>query len=262
MLLGISSASYYPLETESALAEIGKSGATVAEIFFNAECELKSSFVDILEDIKDEYGIKISAVHPALCLAEPFTLFSNYDRRFREWADKYARYSEIAARLGAKYIIMHGGKPNVFITDEDYCERYMRLKNETMKNGVTVLQENVVNYCSGNIEFLSSVVDILGEEAEFCFDIKQSVRSGYIPTELINKFSSHIKHYHISDHTVSCDCMLPGNGGFDFGGFFRLLDSFGYNGACVIEVYENAYRSYSEITEAYRNLKHIYENSR
>ena len=53
MNIGISTASYYPLETESALEEIGKSGIKTTEIFFNAESELKDSFIDILEDIKD-----------------------------------------------------------------------------------------------------------------------------------------------------------------------------------------------------------------
>ena len=91
MKIGVSTASYYPLETEVALEEIGKSGIKTTEIFFNAECELKCSFIDILEDIKDKYGINVTAVHPTMSLAESFMFFSAYERRYRQGLDEYAR---------------------------------------------------------------------------------------------------------------------------------------------------------------------------
>lgn len=219
MNLGISTSCFYPLETELALEEIGKAGVKLCEIFFNAESELKESFIDILLKIKEDYGMKIAAIHPTMSLAESFMIFSAYERRFYESLEQYRRYSEIAARLGAPYIIMHGGKQNGILSDEEYCERYMLLKEQTRKNGVSVLQENVVNYRSGDMEFLSSMRDILGDEAEFCFDIKQSIRCGYLPLELIREFSENIKHFHISDHSVAGDCLLPGNGSFDFKDF-------------------------------------------
>ena len=55
MKIGVSTASFYPLETELALEEIGKSGIKTAEIFINAESEMKDSFTDILLDIKNQY---------------------------------------------------------------------------------------------------------------------------------------------------------------------------------------------------------------
>lgn len=259
MNIGVSTASYYPLETELALEEIGKAGIKNTEIFFNCESELKPSFIDILENIRDSYNLNITAVHPTLSLAESFMIFSAYERRLYESLDKFSRYSEAAAALGAKYIILHGGKPNGILSDEEYCERYMLLKEQTLKNGVTVLQENVVNYCSGNIEFMRSMCEILEDDAEFCFDIKQSVRCGYSPTLLMDEFSSHIKHYHISDHSVASDCQLPGKGGFDFIGFIKILKEQGFKGTCNIEVYRNAYREYSEIVTAFKYLSKISE---
>ena len=257
MNIGVSTACYYPLETELALEEIGKSGVNISEIFFNAQCELKPSFIDILCDIKNHYGLTIPAIHPTLSLAESFYLFSAYDRRFNEYVYEYERYSQIAAELGAKYIIMHGGKPNGILEDQEYCERYMLLKERCMKNGVTVLQENVVNHRSGDIEFLRSMKDILGKDAEFCLDIKQSVRCGLSPIDLIEEFSQNIKHFHISDHSIASDCQLPLNGGFDFKKFFNLLNFKGYNGAFIIEVYNNAYKDYSEINNYCIKLKNI-----
>lgn len=254
MNIGISTASYYPLETELALEEIGKSGIKTTEIFFNAESELKDSFIDILEDIKACYDLNITAIHPTLSLAEPFMLFSNYQRRFNEAVGKFARYSEIAARLGAKYINLHGGRPNSSLSDEEYCERYMILKGITLKNGVTLLQENVSKYRAGEIEFMRSMRDILGADAEFCFDIKQAVRSGYSPYLLAEEFLDNIKHLHISDHSIASDCMLPGNGGFDFSAFFELFRKNGYKGDAVIEVYSNAYKNYDEIIDSFKKI--------
>jgi sugar phosphate isomerase/epimerase len=47
MNIGVSTASLYPKATEEALEIIGKNGVKTTEIFFNAESELKPSFVDI-----------------------------------------------------------------------------------------------------------------------------------------------------------------------------------------------------------------------
>ena len=257
MKIGISTASLYPLETEIALQEIGKAGVKHTEVFFNSESELKPSFIDILLDIKENYGLNIAAVHPTMSLAESFMIFSEYERRFNDALQKFARYSEVAAELGAKYIILHGGKPNGLTTDEEYCERFMALNRETKKNGITVLQENVVNYRSGQIEFLRSIRDILGQDAKFCFDIKQSIRCGYNPLDLIDEFWDNICHFHISDHSLAGDCLLPLNGKFDFVNFFNILKQRKYNGACVIEVYKNAYKNKKEIFDSLNKLKTI-----
>ena len=82
MNLGISTASFYPLETELALEELGKAGVKNTEIFFNAESELKDSFIEILLCLKEKYIINITAVHPAMSFAESYMLISAYDRRY------------------------------------------------------------------------------------------------------------------------------------------------------------------------------------
>ncbi|MBE6777004.1 MAG: sugar phosphate isomerase/epimerase [Ruminococcaceae bacterium] len=257
MKIGVSTASLYPLETELALEKIGEAGVKTTEIFFNCESELKPSFVDMLLDIKKDYGLDITAIHPTLSLAESFMIFSEYERRFYESLQKFTRYSEVARELGAKYIILHGGKPNGLTTDEEYCEKFMALNRETQKNGVTVLQENVVRYRSGDIEFLRSMKDILGDDAQFCFDIKQAIRCGYNPIDLVNEFIENIKHFHISDHSLASDCLLPLNGNFDFKGFFEILKYNNFGGACNIEVYKNAYKNPDEIFVSHKKLLSI-----
>ncbi len=254
MNIGISTASFYPLETEVALEKIAKAGVKTCEIFFNCESELKPAFVDILLDIKNHYNIDIVAIHPTMSLAESFMIFSEYERRFYESLKKFARYSEVAAILGAKYINLHGGKPNGLTTDEEYCEKYMALNYETRKNGITVLQENVVRYRSGDKEFMESMKNILGDDAQFCFDIKQAIRCGYNPIDLINEFYGNIRHFHISDHSLASDCLLPLNGNFDFKSFKNLLTEKNFEGACVIEVYKSAYKNQKEIFDSYKKI--------
>jgi len=51
MSIGISTASFYPLETEDAIALISENRIECTEIFFNSNRELKHSFIDYLLDI-------------------------------------------------------------------------------------------------------------------------------------------------------------------------------------------------------------------
>ena len=257
MNIGVSTASLYPMATEEALEIIGKNGVKTTEIFFNAESELKSSFVDMLLDVKKYYGINVVSIHPTMSLAEPFMIFSEYERRFNESIYKFARYSEIAAALGAKYIILHGDRPHGKLSDEEYCDRFMILNREAKKNGVTILQENVANFRSGDAEFLRSMRDILGNDVEFCFDIKQAIRRDYNPTELIDEFWDNIRHFHISDHSLASDCQLPLNGNFDFKGFFDTLKARDFKGSSIIEVYNNAYKTLDEIFYCHKKLNSI-----
>ena len=255
MKIGVSTSCFYPLETELALEKIAKAGIKTTEVFFNAECELEQNFVDILLKIQREYGIDIVSVHPTMSLAESFMLFSAYDRRLKAGIESYKRYSEIAAMFGARYIIMHGGKPNGVLNNEEYCERYMMLQNAAGQNGVSVLQENVARHRAGDIEFLSSMRKILGSDAQFCIDVKQALRCGYSPYELISSLGGNIKHFHISDHLEESDCLLPGRGEFDFKEFFHKTQALGFDGAYIVEVYKNAYNEYGEIFDSYNFFK-------
>ena len=133
----------------------------------------------------------------------------------------------------------------------------MRLKEVTRRNGIDILQENVVRFRAGEIDFLRSMKNILGDEAELCIDLKQSLRCGYNPYDLINEFSDNIKHYHISDHSISSDCLLPLNGGFDFENFFSVLKSNGFNGSCIIEGYKDCYNSYENVYNSFNKLKNL-----
>lgn len=252
MNIGLSTSCFYPLETEKSLMHVGKSGAKLTEIFFNAEEELEKDFVMKLKRQKDYYGIKVKSVHPAFSLTDSFMLFSNYERRLVKGLDTYKRYGEIAEMLGASYVILHGGKPNKILNDEEYFERYMLVKENVKSGGnATLLQENVKRFRAGNLDFLVKMRDYLKDDAEFCIDTKQCLRNGYAPIEPLIKLNKNIKHLHISGASRENDCMLPNKGDMDFYFFFKMVNSLGIKADAIVEIYRDAYGEYSELYSSF-----------
>ncbi len=254
MSIGISTASFYPLETEDAIALINQNKIECTEIFFNSARELKDSFADYLLDIIGGTGLKISALHPMLSFAEPYMIFSEYMRRFEESQEDFRRYYELASKLGAKYINLHGDRPTGKLSVEEYCERFAILAELGKPYGVTLCQENVKGYRSADPEFLADMVRILGNNVNFTLDIKQTVRAGYTVLEIMEAMDYKIRHVHISDHSPAADCLLPTRGNFNFKALMCDLKNHGYKGDYVIEVYQNAYKDHSEIFESYQKL--------
>lgn len=254
MSIGISTASFYPLETEDAISLITQNNVACTEIFFNSTRELKDSFCDYILDIIDGSPLKITALHPMLSFAEPYMIFSEYTRRFDESIDTFKRYFEIAQMLGAKFINLHGDRPTGKLSVEEYCERFKIIADIGKSFNVTLCQENVNGYRSADPEFLADMVDILGEDANFTLDIKQCIRAGYTVPEIMSAMDYKIRHVHISDHSPAADCLLPAKGNFDFKALMTDLKNHGYKGDYVIEVYQNAYKDFSEIFDSYNAL--------
>ena len=254
MKIGISSSCLYPMYTEESFRLIAQQGVEISEIFFNANCELQPPFVKQLREIKDEYGIALSSIHPTMSLAESFTLFSNYDRRFEEGLENFKRYGEIASELGAKYVIMHGGKPNGTMDNHGYFDRFAQVAEVVSRQGATLLQENVVNFRAGSLEALEDMSNYLGDSVNFCLDVKQSIRGGYSPYDVLHLLGSKIKHLHLSDSNERFDCMLPLDGNFDFKNFLSEATNCGYTGDAVIEVYRVAFDEPQELFDSHKKL--------
>ena len=255
MKIGISTSCFYPLLTEKSLQKIGENNVHTTEIFFNALSELEPDFVKILKGIAREYDISVLSVHPTFSLAESFVYFSSYERRYREGLDTYKRYAEIVTELGGKYVVMHGGKPNKFLTNTEYFDRFGEMSLMLKREGATLLQENVVKFRAGSMETLRDMAEHLGEAAAFCLDIKQSFRGGYSPFDAMKLLGNRVKHLHISDNLLpEKDCLLPLCGNFDFGSFFETAQNVGYKGDAVIEVYSDCYRDEKELFLSHEKL--------
>ena len=259
MKIGISTASLYPLETEKALEFLCQNGIPVTEIFFNSPSEMDPSFVKGLNSLAKTYGVEIASVHPCGSVGEPYFLFSGYERRYKESLDFYKRYYQAAEIMGAKYVVLHGDSLAGHISDEEYCYRLMEMNEMSKQFGVCVCHENVNKFRLSTPENIKKFKTLSDGKLKFTFDVKQSIRAGFTVDEIYNAMGGNIVHVHISDNNAQNDCMLPGNGEFDFGSLFAKMQKDGYDGACLIEVYQHAYSDVSELVDSYDFVTKIHK---
>lgn len=259
MPIGVSTACFYPEETEKSLRHCGETGAKVTEIFLNAPSELEESFVRELIRIQGGYGIQVRSVHPFTSATEPYMLFSGYRRRFEDGRELYRRYAETAARLGARYVIMHGDRiAKSLLSVQEYTERFLTINRDMQEFGVTLTQENVNAFRASSPDFISKMRECSGDTVSFTFDVKQAVRAGYTPWAVLEAMGERVVHVHLSDHGKEGDCLIPLTGAFDFAKLFSHLQNVGYEGAYVIELYRSAFSNIEELSESMHKLNDIF----
>lgn len=254
---GLSTACFYPLQTELSLIKVGELGFNSTEIFFNSPSELETNFLKKLLDIKENYNITVNSVHPMASFAETYMLFSTYERRFYDTLEFYKKYFNAANVLGASTVVLHGSRIPEIIPKEEYYEKYSRLIDEGLKQGVSVAHENVVGTMGYSPKNMLDMREAIGEKFNMVLDIKQSIRSGYKPEEFVDVLYDKIVQIHISDHNEQCDCLAPGQGDFDFKTFICNLRARGYRGDFVIELYSHSFNSDEELLISKNFLQQI-----
>ena len=260
MEIGASTSCFYPLETEKALERVIKLGFRKTEIFFNSVSELEAPFVAELKKTADASGVRILSVHPFSSALENMCIFGDYERRFNDYIGLYQQHCNAAAMLGAGVVVIHGAyeKRKIPYSDEAYFERFRKLVEIGKAEGVMVCQENVNKFKSQHIAFMKKMREALGDDFHMVFDVKQSIRAGYEPFDFLEEMKSSIVHVHLSDNLLpEKDCVPPGRGNFDFRRLFATLDSVGYNGDYVIEIYSTGYDVDKELTFSKRYFESI-----
>ena len=260
MNIGISTACFYPMETEKALAALAENNVKTVEIFFNADCELDGDIYREMADTVKENNMTVLSVHPYTSAIETMTLFGDYPRRLTAILDVYKRYFEIMNDLGAKIFVLHGAlKSAHFLKLPDgeklYLERYSMLHELGKRYGVTVAQENV-SYCkSGDPDFLRSMKRQLGSDCAFVLDVKQALRSGLDVFEVLNIMGGRLVHCHLSDNTPEHDCVPVGKGRLDFGRFANELKKLDYSGGIILELYSSGFSELSQLKESVEYMR-------
>lgn len=255
MNIGISTACFYPMETEKALSALAENGVKTVEIFFNADCELEGDIYGEIKRTVKEKAITVLSVHPYTSAVETMTLFGDYPRRLTAILDVYNRYFEIMNDLGARIFVLHGAlKSARFLKLPDgeklYLERYSMLHELGKKHGITVAQENV-SYCkSGDSDFLRRMKEQLGDGCAFVLDVKQALRSGLDVFEVMEIMGGCLVHCHLSDNISHHDCIPVGKGQLDFGRFANELKKLNYSGGIILELYSSGFTDLSQLTES------------
>ena len=80
MKFGISTASFFPIETENTIPIIKELGSNKCEIFLEAESEYQLEYVKMLKERCNKHNITPISVHSFCSAFEPF-IFSDYKRR-------------------------------------------------------------------------------------------------------------------------------------------------------------------------------------
>lgn len=257
--IGVSTACFYPLETEKSLQKICGRNVKSCEIFLNTASELEDGYIREISALLKDCGTCVTSLHPFASFAESYSLFSSYTRRFRDSLELYKRYYEAMNALGAKVLVIHGGKYSLSISQEEYFERFGELASLGETFGVKTAQENVVHYLSESPDFMVDMNKALGELFYMVLDVKQSLRAGFLPDEFISAAGGRIAHVHLSDHSARRDCIPPLSGVFDFKLLFNQLDKAGYNGDYTVELYSLSYESEDEIFTSRDKLQNLYE---
>lgn len=244
--------------TEDAFEKACLLGAKTAEIFFNCAEELEYPLLKEFIDIKEKYNVTVNSIHPYTSFAEPNVLFGNYKRRVKEGVEFYKRYFFAAQALGAKAVVLHGGKPA--FTEEktqEYLETYNALCDEADKFRVSPAIEIVVDRMGQSLDFMSAVKNNSDGRFKTVLDIKQCRRAGVNEFDFIEKFCSDIIQVHISDYNSELDCLPPGEGEYDFKKLFTALKNHGYDESAVIELYNWGYSDENQIKNARIYLENL-----
>ncbi len=257
MQIGMSSSCLYPWTVEDSLKTVGELGTSTAEIFFNSYCELKKPIINELRAIKDYYSTDIRSIHPFTSAYEPVLLFSGYKRRLLDGIEFYKNYFEAANEIGAKMVVLHGGKSYTGIEPEKYAENYILLNNAALEAGIHIAHENVHDHLCANPQFMKKLADYVGEEFRMVLDIKQCRRSGESEFDFINLLGDKIYQVHISDGLAGKDCLAPGTGEYDFRKLFEALNKVGYNESALIELYRHNYGEPEELKIAKTYLENL-----
>lgn len=251
MKTGASTSCLFPMLTEQALTALTSMGVETVEVFLNSPSEKTPEFAGRLNQIAGATGAQIVSVHPYSSEAEGVSFFSSYVRRFDDEAEEYRRYFEFCNRVGARILVFHGARSFMPLEPAFYFERFARLRDIARSFGVRLCQENVARCHSGSPQFIKSMVRAI-PDVDFVLDVKQAVRAGVTPFEMLDAMGARLAHLHLSDHRGGCDCLALGEGEFDLAGLAQRLKTMTYNGVVLLELYSWNFSRQDQLAEGVR----------
>lgn len=257
MKAGVSTACLYPELLEDSLYKLAVNGVSCTEIFLNTYSEMRRGYAESLVEIMKRFDMKCLSVHPFTCELEQIMLFSDYERRTRDFLEYHRQYFQFMNIVGAEVFVFHGGK--AVRNKELYCERYSRLFRLGKEFGVTVAVENVSRCQSGSSAFIREISGMLGDEFAFVLDTKQAVRAGESPFAFLDSAGKKTVHVHISDSGEYGDCMLIGKGNFRFRQFLEKLNTYNHDAGVMLELYRSGFSAISELIHSYNVLNRMTE---
>ena len=264
MKFGMSTACFFPrLNCEEAVSQIGKMGIKDVEVFFSTLSEYEKGFIKELKTIADASGVSVYSVHALSLQFEP-QLFSSHKRARKDALCIYEKVLEAGAELGASVYVMHGPAHvkracSLELNYEYIAEKTLPLCDMAKSYGIKLAWENVHWCWYAQPQFPKLLEEHLGREKLFyTLDIKQAAQSGYEPSEYLEYTQDTLANIHVCDYTGTSDGSiipeLPFKGQMDYTKIKNKLSENHYEGAVMLEVYSNNYKSQSELHRTYEDV--------
>ena len=248
MQVGISTASLFGrMTTEEALEFLSQKKVGCAEVFLESYCEYNLEFGELLKKVKGD--IDVHSVHVLTTQFEP-QLYSVNNRAQADSFKLLDMAMACAEKVNAKYYTFHGGarfKKTPINLDFDRVGKITQRVIDTVKaHNITVAYENVHWGYYNYIGFFNEVRKrTVGLKATL--DVKQARQSGIDYKDFIDEMKEDIVTVHLSDIDANGKMCLPGKGITDFTDLFSRLHNVGFNGALLLEVYQNDYKTFEEL---------------
>lgn len=259
MKIGFSTANYFPeLSTEDAISHYGDLGVEILEVFLNTYSEMTPDYMDLLNQRLQARGVRVQSVHVMSMFMEP-CLFDRLERRRQDFLDLFENTLDCLVSLGCNVHTFHGPPKNMVVQAgmAHIAACYDDLVRRARAKGVRIAQENVAYLASGELTFLQELRAAMREPLHYTFDIKQAVRSGLSPMEVVEVMGDKIINLHINDHDEAGTCLLPGRGRFDYEKLFSKLKELNYQGGAIIELYRENFADGAELMATRQRLIEI-----
>lgn len=261
MEIGVSTACFYPMPTESIPQVLKSIGVNKAEVFLNSCSEYEEDFCKKLREEFLRNEIDVVSVHAFVAMHEPF-LFESYERRRNDALYFFKKAVRAAEILGAKFHTFHGARKefmnNGFKDYKTFGKDMSDLADIAGEHNVALAWENVSWCMSSSPEFIKEVLPyISSDNLGFTLDLKQALRAGFNYLEFSEIFKDRLLNVHVSDCDSEKDCKLPGDGTRDFAEIFTNLKGMGYTGDFITEVYRDAFSRPYDVQKSVEYLRNI-----
>lgn len=257
MQLGVSTASFFTRsETEDTLNLIQDMGFEICEVFLTTFREYRKDFVDMLRE--RQRNIRIYSIHTLNQQFEP-ELFNKWDRTREDAEDFFKEIIYACKRLDADYYTFHGPprlKRTPYIIDYPWMAKRLNELNAMLAEGgsdAKIAYENVHWTYFNSPEFLIRLSEYVSTPV--CLDIKQAMQSKVALDEYIEVMAPTLVNVHLCDWHEDGKLAIPGEGIFDFTGFFRKLNAVGYTGPVLMELYAGNYRDFDDVKRSAEYLQ-------
>jgi sugar phosphate isomerase/epimerase len=253
MRFGISTHLYHDARLDrDHLVEIAAHGFELVEVFATRphfDYHDPAAVDAVVEHARDA-GLEVHSVHAPIAESlrggvwgAPYSIAQSREERRRQAVDEVVAAATSAARLGARYLVVHVGVPDELAAEPEdnrlgaAVRSLETIQQVTAPLGVALALEVIPNTISSAerlVAWLEDDVDLPG--AGICLDSGHAFLMGDL-VDAIETASGHLLTTHLHDnHGRADDHLVPFEGSIDWPVALTALQKIGYEGAWMFEL--------------------------